>query len=105
MPTHIPFSFVLERLLPLKPEVRRMFGCHAVYTGDIIVLVLRQRADHPEANGVWVATTMEHHASLKKSLPSLRSVYLLSDGVAETNWQMIPVESESFEEEVINACE
>ena len=82
-----------------------MFGCHAVYAGDKIVLVLRNRPDHIEANGVWVATKKEFHDSLKKDLPSLRSVYLLSDGVSETNWQMIPLESDSFEEEVTKACE
>ena len=82
-----------------------MFGCHAVYAGDKIVLVLRNRKDHPEANGVWVATKKEHHESLKKELPSLRSVYLLSEGKAETNWQMIPADSDFFEEEVLRVCE
>ena len=82
-----------------------MFGCHAVYVGNKIVLVLRNRPDHSEANGVWVATKKEHHESLKKDLPSLRSVYLLSDGTAETNWQMVPMDSDTFEEEATKACE
>ena len=41
-----------------------------------------------DANGVWIATGKEHHASLKKVLPSMKSVYILSNGKNETGWQM-----------------
>ena len=100
-----PFPFVLEALLPLNPSVRPMFGCQAVYVGNKIMLVLRNRESHPEANGVWIATSKEYHDSLKKELPSLCSVYILSEGKAETNWQMIPLEAGDFESSVIRACE
>ena len=99
------FPFVIDTLFPLNPVVRPMFGSHAVYVGDKIVMVLRQRKDHQEANGVWIATSKQHHASLKEELPSLCSVYLLSEGKSETNWQMIPLDAEEFEEEVLRACE
>ena len=99
------FPVILDRFISIHPFVRPMFGCHAVYVGDKIVLVLRNRKDHLEANGVWIATSREHHASLKKELPSMCSVYLLSDGKAETNWQMIPVDVDSFEEEALRVCE
>ena len=102
---NIPFPFVLDALLSIEPVLRPMFGCHAVYVGDKIALVLRNRKDHPDANGVWIATSMEHHVSLKKDFPSLCSVYILSGGKKETNWQMIPMEADDFEESVINACE
>ena len=80
-----------------------MFGCHAVYIGRKIVLVLRQRASHPSTNGVWIATRKEHHASLKSLFPSMRSIDFLGKGV--TNWQVIPEEAGDFESSVLAACE
>jgi len=80
-----------------------MFGCHALYIGRKICLILRKRTSHPSINGVWIATSKEHHESLKKELPSMRSITLL--GRAPTNWQMIRESSATFEEEVIRACE
>ena len=53
---------------------------------------------------VWVATTLEHHRALKRELPSLRSITVLAGG-AVTNWQVLPVESDDFEESVLKACE
>lgn len=99
----IPFDFVLTELESLEPTTNPMFGCTAVYVEEKIVLVLRDRPSHPEDNGVWLATTREHHASLRKELPSLRSIGVLAGG-AETGWQILPAEEESFEEEVLHAC-
>ena len=101
----VPFEFVLETLLPLNPRVNPMFGAFAVYVGEKIVLVLRNKEDHQEANGVWIATKSEYHPSLKKIFPSMRSVYLLSDGKAETQWQMLPLDADDFETSAIKACE
>ena len=69
------------------------------------MLVLRNRQDHVEANGVWIATKKEHHASLKKHFPFMRSIYILSDGKAETEWQMLPLDADDFESSVMQACE
>ena len=82
-----------------------MFGCYAVYVGEKIMLVLRDRKDNTEANGVWLATSGEHHASLKKDFLSMCSIYILSDGKAETEWQMLPLSSDDFESYVNKACE
>ena len=82
-----------------------MFGAFAVYVGEKIVLVLRQRESHEEANGVWLATKKEYHTSLKGILPSMRSIYILSDGKAETEWQMLPLDSDDFESSATKACE
>jgi hypothetical protein len=101
-PRPVPFAFVLEALAEREPLTRPMFGCVALYCGDRIVLVLRKRKDHPSMNGVWVATVKEHHASLRRTIPSLRSIPLLGKG--ETNWQMIPERTEEFERDVLAAC-
>ena len=81
-----------------------MFGCHAIYTNGKIVLILRKREDHTDANGIWIATGKEHHESLKREFPSMKSVYILSDGKGETGWQMIPEDADDFEDSVIKAC-
>ena len=99
----IPFEFVLDYLHTINPKVRPMFGCFAVYSGNKIVLVLRDRKEHPSDNGVWLATTKEHHATLKKEFPSMRSIKLLGKRV--TGWQVIPSTADDFEPSVIHACE
>ncbi|WP_394843851.1 hypothetical protein LZC95_43220 [Pendulispora brunnea] len=97
----IPFEFVLEELDSLGPWTRPMFGCTAVYVEEKIMFILRDKKKDAD-NGVWVATTKEHHASLRRELPSLRSISVLGPG--ETGWQMLPVDSDDFEESVLRAC-
>jgi hypothetical protein len=101
----IAFDFVLDRLMPLHPVVRPMFGAHAIYVGEKIVLITRNKEAHTEDNGVWLGTTNEHHASLKKEFPSMRSIFLFNDGTAETAWQVIPFDGDDFESEVMHACD
>ena len=54
---------------------------------------------------MWIATTRDHHDSLKKAFPSLQSISILNDGAAETNWQMIPVTANDFESSVLELCQ
>ncbi len=102
MKSKIPFEFVLEELDRIHPRVKPMFGCYAIYVGEKLVLILRQRNDFIDDNGVWLAALREHHSSLKKEFPCLRSVRLL--GSSETVWQNIPVDEDDFEELVLKAC-
>jgi hypothetical protein len=99
----IAFDFVLEQLERLRPVARPMFGCHAIYIGEKLVLITRDRPQSPEDNGVWVATRREYHESLSREISSLRSIGVLGKG--KTHWQVIPSSSESFEEDVNKACE
>ena len=80
-----------------------MFGCHAIYLGEKIVLILRNRNDEKHDNGVWLATTEEHHITLKKIFPSMRSIGVL--GGKTSAWQNIPSDADDFEESVMTACE
>jgi hypothetical protein len=99
----VPFAFVLEELEELEPYTKPMFGCTAVYVGERIVLILRERPTRTDDNGVWLATTREHHESLGKDLPSMRSIGVLADG-GITGWQSLPADGEHFEDEVLRAC-
>jgi hypothetical protein len=98
----IAFEFVLEELHRLNPIVKPMFGSHAVYVQNKIVFILRKRESGTEDNGVWIATTAEHHESLRKELPSLRSIGVFGGG--ETGWQVLPADADDFEESVLHAC-
>lgn len=99
----IPHEFVLDALSHLSPRTNPMFGCLAVYVGRKIVLILRDRSKNPEDNGLWLATTAEHHESLLREFPSMRSIGVLGKKV--TGWQVLPAGSADFEESALRACE
>jgi hypothetical protein len=99
----VPHAFVVEALTPLAPEVRRFFSGFAVYIGPKFVLILHDRPSHPADNGVWLATTAEHHESLRGEFPNMRSVQLF--GTPVTSWQVLPVDAPDFEESAVRACE
>jgi len=101
--TSIPFDFVLEQLFPVDPSVRPFFGCHAIYVGDKILLILRNKKEHVDDNGIWISTKAEHHATLKKIFTSMRSIQVLGKG--ETHWQILPAEADDFEESAIKVCD
>jgi len=98
-----PHEFVLDAIAPLSPWTRRMFGCLAVYVEDKIVLVLRDKRENAADNGVWLATTTEHHESLRREFPNMRSIQVLRKKV--TGWQVLPADASDFEEAAMHACE
>ena len=99
----IPHEFVLDALAPLSPGTRPMFGCLAVYVEEKIVLILRDKPSSPEDNGVWLATTEQHHDSLRRDFPHMRSINILGKKV--TGWQVLPTDEPGFEEAARLACE
>ena len=100
----IPFDFILDYLHSLEVSIKPMFGCHAIYSGGKILLIVRKKNDHTDANGIWIATGKEYHESLRREFPSMQSVYILSDGKNETGWQMIHEDADDFEESAIKLC-
>ena len=101
--SNVPHEFVLEALARLSPWTRPMFGCVAVYVDERIILILRQKSSYERDNGVWLATTEEHHASLREEFPNMRSIGVLRKEV--TAWQVLPVDAPDFEESALRACE
>jgi hypothetical protein len=99
----VPYEFVLDAIAAIAPTTRSMFGCLAIYAGDKIVLLLRDRPNEIADNGVWLATTAEHHESLHREFPNMRSIQLFGKEV--TGWQVLPVDAPDFEESAIRACE
>ena len=80
-----------------------MFGCLAVYIKEKIVLILRDKPGSSPDDGVWLATTEEHHESLRLEFPNMRSIGVLGKEV--TGWQILPVDAPDFEESALRACE
>jgi hypothetical protein len=99
----VPYEFVLDALADLPTETRTMFGCLAVYLGDKIVFILRDRRDNAADNGVWLATTEEHHESLAREFPRMRSIQLFGKGI--TGWQVLPADAPDFEQAALHACD
>jgi hypothetical protein len=98
-----PHEFVLEAIASLSPFTRPMFGCLAVYVQDKIVLILRDKRENTADNGVWLATTEEHHDSLRRDFPNMRSVQVFGKDV--TAWQVLPADAPDFEQAALRACE
>lgn len=85
----VPFEFVLDALEPLEITTKPTFGCTTVYAGEKIVVALRQKkGDGEDDNGVWLATTSEHHASLRQEFTAMRSITVFGTGV--TGWRVLP---------------
>jgi hypothetical protein len=99
----VPHEFVLDAIASLSPVTRSMFGCLAIYVQEKIVLILRDKRDPAADNGVWLATTEEHHQSLRRDFPNMRSIQVLGKKV--TGWQVLPADSQDFEEAALRACE
>jgi hypothetical protein len=99
----IPHAFVLDALSTLSPHTRPMFGCLAIYVKDKIVLILRDKPKSTADNGVWLATTQEHHQSLRREFPNMRSIQVLGKPV--TGWQVLPADAPDFESAALRACE
>jgi hypothetical protein len=99
----IPHEFVLGGLASLSPRTRSMFGCLAVYVDEKIVLILRDKQGESADNGVWLATTEEHHESLRREFPEMRSIQIFRKKV--TGWQVLPADAPDFEEAALRACE
>jgi hypothetical protein len=99
----VPYAFVLDAISQLPIETRSMFGCLAVYVGDKIVLMLREKQKQIEDNGLWLATTKEHHQTLRREFPNMRSIQLLGKEV--TGWQVLPADAADFESAALRACE
>ena len=99
----VPHAFVLDALSKVSPYTRPMFGCLALYVKGKIVLILRDKPSSSADNGVWLATTEEHHRSLRREFPNMRSIQVLGKPI--TGWQVLPVDAPDFESSALRACE
>ena len=102
----VPYPFVVEALSPLEPEIRRVFSGFGVYVGDKIVLMLRDRPQHREDNGLWLVfseTADLNDPFVRRTFPSLRTIKLLGGKIG--HWRLIPADGPTFESEALRVCD
>lgn len=69
------------------------------------MFITRKKPSHEDSNGIWIATSHEHHESLKKEFPYLESVHVLNEGKGETGWRLLHENANDFESSAIRLCE
>jgi hypothetical protein len=99
----VPFPFVLEELIPLRPTIKRMFGFTYVYLDEKLLFSLRDSVKQPGTNGIWIYTTDEHLESLAREFPLLPRRQLWRSG--KNCWVVLASRLEDFEEYAFKACE
>ena len=99
----LPFPFVLEELMPLRPTIKRMFGFTHVYLDDKLLCSLRDSVKQTGTNGLWLYTTTEHVDSLAREFPQLSRRQLWRSG--KNAWIVLASRLEDFEEYAFRACE
>ena len=106
MSEKIPFNFVLDYLISPVVKVKSMFGMFAIYAGEKIMIILRQRSENPESNGIWVAVSNEPPENLRNDFPSLTSLPDLPHRhrPQSTEWLLLPEAAADFESMAITLC-
>lgn len=103
---HIPHPFVLEALAPLDPEVQRIFSGFGIYSGDRLLLMLREHVKSPQDNGVWLVLSEDTDPadeSLRLDFPSIRPIQLLRNKIS--HWLLLPSDDADFEPSALRACD
>jgi hypothetical protein len=101
--TQVPFPFVLEELVSIRPTIKRMFGFTYVYLGEKLLFSLRDSVKQPGSNGMWLFTTAEHVESLGREFPQLPKRQLWRSG--QNCWVILASRLAEFEEYAFKACE
>ena len=99
----VPFPFVLEELVSLRPTIKRMFGFTYVYLDQKLLFSLRDSVKQPGTNGIWIYTTDEHLESLAREFPQLPRRQLWRSG--KNCWVVLASRLEDFEEYAFKVCE
>ena len=99
----MPHQFVLDALAEVAPTTRAMFGALAVYVGERIVFLLRERTDDRQANGVWMATADGDDERLRSEFPNMRPVHIMGKDIS--GWKLLASDMQDFEESALRACE
>src|SRR5580692_13044416 len=104
MNREIPFDFILDYLLPIETEIRPFFGMFSIYSGQKLLLMLRNRKNEPEMNGIWIALN-KGHEELKRELPGLCEYPETRPNKKDDGWLQIPPDADNFEQLAIRICE
>ena len=99
----LPFAFVVDELMPLRPTIRRAFGFTYLYVGELLLCALRDSVKKPSSNGMWLFTTRDHVDQLGAEFPELPKRCLWRS--KENAWVILPSKLEEFENYAFKACD
>lgn len=99
----IPFDFVLQYLYPIRPVVRKMLGGYGLFVNKKNILLLREKDDTPEFNGVFIATHPQYFEELCQEIH--RSAMDFDMDGSDHSWIFISEDLDDFDEKVKKACE
>jgi hypothetical protein len=100
---NLPFPFVVDELVSIRPTIKQAFGFTYIYLDDLLLCCLRNSTKQPSSNGMWLFTTLEHLESLSSEFPQLSRRYLWRSG--KNAWVVLPSRLGEFEEYAFKACE
>jgi hypothetical protein len=95
----VAYPFVLDALEEHEPTTRPLFGSTAVYLGERVFFILRQKGDSDD--GVWVAFDEDREAEALAALPNLAKITRLPNVRC---WRKLAASRPSFEDDVLEAC-
>ncbi|HKR60227.1 MAG TPA: hypothetical protein VJS64_10885 [Pyrinomonadaceae bacterium] len=101
--TPIPFPFIIDELISLRPTIKKVFGFTHVYLEDKLLFSLRNAAAQRGTNGMWLYTTSEYVDSLGAEFPDLPRRQLWRSG--KKAWVVLASRLGDFEEHALRACE
>jgi hypothetical protein len=100
----VPYDFVFD-YLPRNVIVKQAFGMYYIYLNKKIVLILRKLTKNLNLNGIWIATGIEYHVSLKKEVQCITHFTLDNGKVHDSAWQLIKEDAGDFETAAIKICD
>jgi hypothetical protein len=100
----VPYDFVFD-YLPRNVVVKPRFGMHYIYLDRKIMIILRKAAKNTDLNGIWVATSKEHHRSLTDAIPAMTDFILDNGEMHDSGWRLLKGDDDDFETAAIRVCE
>lgn len=99
---NVPYQFVLKELYPLRPQIKKMLGCYSLNLNKKLMILLRDKDENPEYNGVFIATQPAYYKALQNEIHTSRMEFDL-DGSKDC-WIFISEDLNDFEAIVAKAC-
>lgn len=99
----VPYDFVLRYLYPVRPQIKKMFGCYGLFIHKKLLMLLRNRENQPEFNGIFVATQPQFFDDLQNEIHTSNMIFDL-DGDPHT-WVFLSEDLEEFDDKIKKACE
>jgi hypothetical protein len=87
----------------VRPQIKKMLGCYGLFSDQKLVLLLRDRENQPEYNGVYVATQPGFFDELQNEI-HVSQMNVDLDGTPHT-WIFLSEDLPDFEVKLKKTCE